>query len=79
MSRIDQFLISGSWEEHFSIVAQFSLPRPISDHIPILLDSGGLRQGSTPFRFENTWLLSEGLVERVGEWWGNYSSPFIPN
>lgn len=79
MSRIDQFLFPGSWEEHFSSMAQFSLTRPISYHIPILLDSGGLHQGNTPFKLENMWLLSEGLVERVGEWWGNYSTPFIPN
>ncbi|KAG5553365.1 hypothetical protein RHGRI_011291 [Rhododendron griersonianum] len=73
MSRIAQFLFSCSWEEHFSNVAQFSLPRPISDHIPILLDSGGIRQGSTSFRFENMWLSSEGFVDRVSKWWGNYS------
>ncbi|KAH7863089.1 hypothetical protein Vadar_013200 [Vaccinium darrowii] len=72
MSRIDRFLFSTSWEEHFSNVAQFSLPRPISDHTPILLDSGGIRHGRTPFRFENMWLLTEGFTERVGEWWKSY-------
>lgn len=72
MSRIDRFLFSATWEEHFLNVAQFSLLRPISDHMAILLDSGGIRQGSTPFRFENMWLSSEGFVERVGEWWSNY-------
>ncbi|KAG5521621.1 hypothetical protein RHGRI_033999 [Rhododendron griersonianum] len=79
MSRIDRFLFSSSWEEHFSNVAQFSLPRPISDHIPILLDSGGIRQGSTPFRFKNMWLLSEGFADRVGEWWGSYSIMGTPS
>ncbi|KAH7846593.1 hypothetical protein Vadar_015807 [Vaccinium darrowii] len=73
MSHIDRFLFSTSWEEHFTDVAQISLPRPISDHMPILLDSGGIRQGRMPFRFENMWLLTEGFVERVGEWWNNYS------
>ncbi|KAG5540658.1 hypothetical protein RHGRI_020778 [Rhododendron griersonianum] len=51
---------------------QRSLPRIISDHMPILFDSGGIRQGRSPFRFENIWLLSEGFVERVGEWWNSY-------
>lgn len=70
MSRIDCFLFS--WEELCPNGVQHSLPRIISDHMPILLDSGGIQQGRSPFRFENMWLLSEGFVERVGEWWNSY-------
>ena len=43
------FLVSNDWESYFSGVIQSTLPRPISDHCPILLDAGGIRKGPTPF------------------------------
>ncbi|KAG5540926.1 hypothetical protein RHGRI_020977 [Rhododendron griersonianum] len=73
MSRIDRFLCSASWEELCPGLIQSALPRITSYHNPILLNSGGIRSGRTPFRFENMWLLSEGFTERVGEWWNSYS------
>ena len=39
-SRLDRFLIYENWEEHFGGVVQSVLPRPISNHFPILLDGG---------------------------------------
>ncbi|GMP73619.1 hypothetical protein CsSME_00031320 [Camellia sinensis var. sinensis] len=52
-SRIDRFLVTGDWKEHFSRAVQRRLPRLVSDHWPILLDGGGIRRGPSPFRFEN--------------------------
>ncbi|RVX07796.1 putative ribonuclease H protein [Vitis vinifera] len=49
-SRLDRFLISNEWEDHFSGSVQYVLPKPTSDHFPILLDGGGVRSGPMPFR-----------------------------
>ncbi|RVX09480.1 putative ribonuclease H protein [Vitis vinifera] len=63
------FLISNEWEDHFSGSVQYVLPKPTSDHFPILLDGGGVRSGPMPFRFENMWLKEEGFKEKMqGDW-----------
>lgn len=72
MSRIDSFLATNGWEEHFTEVVQRRLPRLVSDHWPILLDSGGFCSGPTHFLFENMWLQSESFLEKVCGWWSNY-------
>ncbi|RVW29476.1 hypothetical protein CK203_093707 [Vitis vinifera] len=68
-SRLDRFLISNEWEDHFSGSVQYVLPKPTSDHFPILLDGGGVRSGPMPFRFENMWLKEEGFKEKMQGWW----------
>ncbi|RVW96057.1 hypothetical protein CK203_027743 [Vitis vinifera] len=47
-ARLDRFLFSGGWEDLVSGAMQILLPRPVSDHYPILLDSGGIRTGGNP-------------------------------
>ncbi|WKA06292.1 hypothetical protein VitviT2T_024196 [Vitis vinifera] len=69
MSRLDRFLVSEDWESHFNGVVQSTLPRPVSDHFPILLDGGGVRRGPVPFRFENMWLKEEGFKDLLKGWW----------
>ncbi|KAJ9701497.1 hypothetical protein PVL29_006726 [Vitis rotundifolia] len=72
-SRLDRFLVSEDWENHFSGVSQCTLPRPVSDHFPILLDGGGVRRGPIPFRFENMWMKEEGFKELLKGWWQGFS------
>ncbi|KAJ9673635.1 hypothetical protein PVL29_023281 [Vitis rotundifolia] len=45
------------------------MPRPTSDHFPILLMGGGLRRGPSPFRFENMWLKVDGFKNLIQGWW----------
>ena len=70
-SRLDRFVVSTDWESHCCKVIQCCLPRPVSDHCPILLDSDGVRMGPTPFRFELMWLKHEGFKETLKGWWQN--------
>ena len=68
-ARLDRFLVSSSWLDHFNGVFQSRLPRPISDHFPVLLVGGGIRRGLSPFRFENMWLKVEGFKDLIRSWW----------
>ena len=69
MSRLDRFLVSADWESQFSNVFQRTLPRPVSDHCPVLLDSDGLKSGPSPFCFENMWLKAVGFKDLLRGWW----------
>ncbi|RVX03080.1 hypothetical protein CK203_016730 [Vitis vinifera] len=75
-ARLDRFLVTPSWLDQFSRVLQRRLPRPISDHFPILLEGGGLRRGPVPFKFENMWLRVEGFKDLIRNWnvFGNLES-----
>ncbi|KAL6326865.1 hypothetical protein AAG906_012140 [Vitis piasezkii] len=72
-ARLDRFLFSGEWEEIVSGAMQMLLPRPVSDHWPVLLDCGGMRTGKSPFRFENMWLRVEGFMDKMKDWWQSYN------
>jgi hypothetical protein len=71
-SRIDRFLFSPDWEDHYPAVPQKRLQRLLSDHFPLLLECGEYRGGSKYFKFENMWLKHEGFVDKVKAWWESY-------
>jgi exonuclease III len=79
MSRIDRFLYSNDWEDRFPTVVQRRLPRLLSDHFPIMLESGQFHRGNRPFRFENMWLKAEGFGELVQGWWDSYQIEGTPS
>lgn len=58
-----------NWLDHFNEVVQSRLPRPTSDHFPILLMGGGLRRGPSLFRFENMRLKADGFTDLLRGWW----------
>ena len=49
------------------------LPRVISDHCLLLVETGDVGRGRCAFKFENMWLKAEGFVEKVQQWWSSYS------
>ena len=50
-SRLDHFLISDQWKDHFSAITQPALPRMVSDHSPIVLEAEGFSSGKKPIPF----------------------------
>ena len=71
MARLNRFLFTDDWEVHFEGAKQSLLPKPTSDHHPILLEGGGSQfRGPTPFIFENMWFKERGLKNLIYEWGG---------
>ncbi|KAK4596188.1 hypothetical protein RGQ29_014293 [Quercus rubra] len=68
-SRLDKFLLSSDWEEHFPNIRQRRLQRFLSDHFPILVEGGNFQRDCRPFRFENMWLKADGFMDKVRSWW----------
>jgi hypothetical protein len=79
MSQIDRFLYSGEWEDRYPTVVQKRLPKVLSDHFPIILESGKFMRGKWPFRFETMWLQVEGFGELVRGWWESYQFDRSPS
>ncbi|KAL4204912.1 hypothetical protein AMTRI_Chr01g134570 [Amborella trichopoda] len=45
LSKLDRFLFSTNWEEQFPGSHALVLPKPISDHCPIFMDTNTVRRG----------------------------------
>ena len=69
LSRIDRFLLSVEWEDHFQGFHQVTLPKIISDHFPILLRVGEVSRGRRPFKFDNMWLEADGFDDLLKYVW----------
>ena len=62
--------MSADCEEHFPDMFQKRLPRPISDHFPIFLETTGIESCRILFKFENMWLEFEGFSDLIKGCWG---------
>jgi hypothetical protein len=68
--KLDRILVSTEWEVKFPQVLVKALPRGISDHTPLLLDTGITSQPkANSFKFELAWLFKDGFHEKVIEVW----------
>jgi hypothetical protein len=68
--KLDRILVSTEWELKFMRVMVQSLPRGVSDHTPLLLDTVSPSQpNKCTFKFELAWLFKDGFHEKVTEVW----------
>ncbi|KAL4179989.1 hypothetical protein AMTRI_Chr13g122930 [Amborella trichopoda] len=50
LSKLDRFLLSLEWEDVFPRSSSLVLPKPTSDHCPILHDTAAIRRGPRPLQ-----------------------------
>lgn len=67
--KLDRVLVCPDWEDKYPMTMVIALEREISDHTPLLLDSGEHRNAPPIFRFENAWMHMEGFKEFVEKNW----------
>jgi hypothetical protein len=67
--KLDRFLVSPEWEEQYPLSIVTAMDRGLSDHAPVLLDTGNKTPTNIPFRFENAWMQGEDFVQIVEKSW----------
>ena len=78
--KLDRFLMSTEWEQKFPLVTVRALTRTVSDHTPLLLESGEAshKGNNTHFSFELAWLRRAGFFEMVTSEWCTVQSGNTP-
>ncbi|KAK1300416.1 hypothetical protein QJS10_CPA08g01934 [Acorus calamus] len=67
---LDRGFVNSEWMRQFPNARFSSLPRSISDHAPMLLDTNPLIvRGPVPFRFERFWMERPDLPDIVTQAW----------
>jgi exonuclease III len=71
--KLDRVLVSTEWEQKYPLATVQALTREISDHTPLLFNTGNKSlNGAQPlFKFELSWLLSENFMDIVSDLWNN--------
>jgi hypothetical protein len=70
LAKLDRVFASPDWERAYPLVRVTALPREISDHTPLLVDTGGNQMfGKKKFRFEKLWLERADFKEVVVKAW----------
>ncbi|XP_057425790.1 uncharacterized protein LOC130719169 [Lotus japonicus] len=72
MSRLDRFLVSDGWTNHWPHCFQSVLVRDISDHCPLLLRSVVQNWGPKPFRVLNCWFQHPSFKKFVLDSWSSF-------
>ena len=68
-SRLDRFLCSIELLERFPLALVTALPRPLSDHCPLLWNSNVETVKPPYFKLDRSWLHHEVIKNNIQEWW----------
>ena len=69
--KLDRIVMATEWEQKFPLSTVIALTRDISDHTPLLLNTGDSSTNlhQSQFKFELGWLLRDGFMDMVKEVW----------
>jgi endonuclease/exonuclease/phosphatase family metal-dependent hydrolase len=72
--KLDRVLVTTEWEEKIPLTTVQALPRVISDHTPLMLNSGETSTSGNEslFKFECGWLLRDGFIEMIKGIWSSH-------
>ncbi|XP_068491904.1 uncharacterized protein [Phaseolus vulgaris] len=71
-SRLDRFLITFEWLQHWPGCKQYVIDRQISDHCALLLKSKVVDWGPKPFRFLDIWQENKEFEHFIKSKWESY-------
>lgn len=74
-SRLDRIMVNNEWISMWPNSVQKGLPRSISDHCPLILETKLVDWGPKPFRFVNVWLANPDFKELVSKTWEDNQIP----
>jgi hypothetical protein len=77
LMKLDWVFVSSSWGLSFPTTSVQPLSKPISDHIPYVINIGSKVPKSKFFRFENFWLDQPDFLQTVELHWN--SNPYYAN
>ena len=72
-SRINRFLYSLELSDAYALVEVTSMPRPLSDHTPLLWSSQVGLTRLTYFKIDHSWFRQDGFKEDIERWWSSTS------
>jgi hypothetical protein len=65
LAKLDRIFVSNDWVVASPLVRINALPKEISDHTPLPIDSGSnISFGKKTFRFERWWLEREQILKK---------------
>ena len=73
-SRIDRFLYSPELSDAYALAEVTSMPRPLSDHTPLLWSSQVGSARPTYFKMDRSWFRQDGFKEDIERWWSSISA-----
>ena len=78
--KLDRVLVSTDWEDKFPLSTVEPRDRDISDHTPLILNTGASTHHSVqrPFKFERGWLIRDGFYDMVVSVWQSETSGRTP-